>query len=104
MAKPALIAKITAQDGKRDELATVFGRVLDSVRANEPGTEVYVIHDDVKDPNVIWFYELYTDDAALGMHGTSDIMKEVGKELGGLMAGRPELIRLMPRAGKGLAL
>ena len=104
MPKPAIIAKITAQDGKRDELAAVFGRVLDSVRADEPGTEVYVMHDDAKDPNVIWFYELYTDDAALGTHSSSDIMKAVGKELGALMAGRPEIIRLTPRAGKGLAV
>ena len=104
MSKPAVIAKLTAQDGKRDELVAAFGRMIDHVTANEPGTEVYVLHTDNADPNVAWFYEMYTDEAALGAHGTSDMMKSVGRELAGLMAGRPELIMLTPVTGKGLAL
>jgi quinol monooxygenase YgiN len=104
MAKPAIIAKLTAQDGKREELVAAFGRMIDHVTANEPGTEVYVLHTDDADPNVAWFYEMYTDDASLAVHGASDTMKSVGKGLAGLLAGRPELIRLTPAIGKGLAL
>ena len=104
MSKPAVIAKLTAQDGKREELVAAFGRMIDHVTANEPGTEVYVLHTDNADPNVAWFYELYTDQAALGAHSTSDTMKSVGRELAPLMAGRPEIIVLTPAAGKGLAL
>ena len=104
MAKPAILAKLTAQDGKRDELVAAFGRMLDHVRDNEAGTEVYVLHTDDVEPNVVWFYEMYTDDAALGAHSTSDTMKSVGKELGGLLAGRPVITRLTPVSGKGLTL
>jgi quinol monooxygenase YgiN len=104
MAKPAILAKLTAQDGKRDELVAAFGQMMDHVRANEAGTEVYVLHTDDADPNVVWFYEMYTDDSALGAHSTSDTMKSVGKSLAGLVAGRPEIIRLTPQAGKGLTL
>jgi quinol monooxygenase YgiN len=71
---------------------------------NEPGTEVYVMHTDDKDPNVVWFYEIYRDDEAFGVHGNSDMMKEFGKVFGALAAGRPELIRLTPVVGKGVSL
>ena len=37
MAKPALIAKLTCQDGKRDEAVAAFGQMFDHVKANEPG-------------------------------------------------------------------
>jgi quinol monooxygenase YgiN len=104
MPKPAIIAKITAAEGKRDELVATFRRMLDHVQANEPGTEVYVLHLDAKDDNAVWFYEMYADDAALGAHSGSDMMKAVGKDLGALLAGRPEIIRVVPVGGKGLAL
>jgi quinol monooxygenase YgiN len=104
MAKPAILAKLTAVDGKRGELVAAFSRMFDHVRANEPGTEVYVLHTDDKDPNVVWFYEMYTDAAALGTHGTSDTMKAVGQTLGPLMAGRAEITRLTPQDGKGISL
>ena len=104
MAKPAIIAKLTTQDGKRDEVVAAFGTMLDHVRSNEAGTEVYVLHTDDVEPNVVWFYEMYTDDAALGAHGTSDTMKSVGKALAPLLAGRPVITRLTPQGGKGVTL
>jgi quinol monooxygenase YgiN len=103
MPKVALIAKITAADGKRDELASAFEKIFPAIE-QEDGTEVYVLNEDAGDPNVIWFYELYTDDAALGVHAVSDAMKALGPELGSLMAAPPELSMLRPRKAKGLAI
>jgi quinol monooxygenase YgiN len=103
MPKVAMVAKLTAIDGKRDELAAVFETLFPAVE-KEDGTEVYVLHEDVGDANVIWFYELYTDEAALGVHGSSDAMKELGSKLGGLIAAAPELTMLRPRTAKGLPL
>jgi quinol monooxygenase YgiN len=104
MAKPALLAKFTANDGKRDELITLCQKMIDYVTASEPGTEVYVLHEDKKDANVLWWYEMYTDGDALKTHGGSDMMKAAGKEFAPLLAGRAELIFLNPVAGKGLSL
>lgn len=104
MSKISIIAKITAQDGKRDELIAAFGRMLDHVQAAEPGTEVYMLHTDNADANVCWFYELYTDGEAAKAHGTSDMMKSVGKDLAPLLAGRPEITMVTPVGGKGLSL
>lgn len=104
MSKPAVIAKITTQDGKRDEVIAVFRKMIDYVTASEEGTEVYALHTDDKDANVLYFYELYRDGESLASHGTSDMMKAVGGELRGLTAARPEIIMLTPVAGKGLSL
>jgi quinol monooxygenase YgiN len=103
MPKVAMVAKLTATDGKRDELAAVFENIFPAVE-QESGTEAYILHEDVGDENVLWFYELYTDDAALGVHGSSDAMKGLGSQLGGLIASAPELIMMRPRKSKGLPI
>jgi quinol monooxygenase YgiN len=104
MPKPAVIAKLTCQDGKRDEAVATFGQMFDHVKANEPGTLVYALHADAKDPNVLYFYELYQDEESLAAHGGSDTMKTVGRGLKDVLAGRPELIMLQPLSAKGIEL
>jgi quinol monooxygenase YgiN len=102
MAKVALVAKMTAAPGKRDELVEAFGSLYDAVAAEE-GTEVYALHLDAADADVVWFYELYRDGDALAAHGGSEAMKAMGPPLASLLAGRPELTFLTPVRAKGLA-
>lgn len=102
MAKTAIIAKLTAKDGMRDDLAAVIADMGMKNVSGEPGTELYASHKDKGDDNVIWFYELYTDDASVKAHGGSDGMKEFGRATAPFMAGRPEIIMLEPFAAKGL--
>ncbi len=104
MAKPAMIAKLTAAEGKRDELIAACQKMIDYVTANESGTEVYVLHKDLKDANAVWYYEMYTDGDALKTHGGSDMIASFGKDIAPLLGGKMELIRLEPVAGKGLSL
>ena len=77
MSQVALIAKIPAAPGKRAELVAAFQQALDNVM-DEPGTIRYILHEDAKDADVLWFYELYTDQAALQSHSTSAAMKALG--------------------------
>lgn len=104
MAKPALIAKLTAADGKRDELVAACQSMVDYVTASEPGTLVYALHTDNKNENVVYYYELYEDGDALKTHGSSERMAEFGKSIAPLLGGKMELTRLSPVAGKGLPL
>ena len=104
MPKPARIAKITAAVGTRDELVAACQKMIDYVTTSEPGTEVYVLHTDGKDENVVWYYEMYSDKDALTTHGTSGAMAAFGKEIAPLLGGKTEIMRLNPVAGKGLAL
>ncbi len=103
MAKVAVLAKMTAQDGKRDEAVAKLQALVDQV-ASEEGTEVYAMHTCDADSNVIWFYELYTDAEAFGVHGQSEVMKQVGGALRDVMASRPEVTLLTPLSAKGIAL
>ena len=102
MAKTALLAKLTAQPGKRDDLLAVIGDIGMSNAAGEPGTEVYAAHKDQNDADVVWFYELYTDQSALESHGGSEEMKVFGRAMRDYMAGRPELTFLDPVVAKGV--
>ena len=101
MSKIAAIAKLTAQSGKRDELVTALKPVLDAVH-EEAGTLVYVLHKDNGDEDVLWFYEVYTDEAALAAHSSSDTFKALGPALAPLLAGRPEMHLLSPVSSKGV--
>ena len=103
MGKVGIIAKMTAKDGQRDALVAALQPLMDAVN-NEPGTEVYAMHSDTATPDVVWFYELYTDQDAMIAHGTSDAMKAAGTQLAELLMGRPELYFLAPEAAKGLSL
>lgn len=96
----AVIAKLVAQEGKRAELAAALAPMLEHVES-EPGTLRYVLHEDAANADALWFYELYTDDAALGVHGGSDAMKAMGASLAGLLGAKPELFILRPVGGKG---
>jgi len=104
MTKVAVIAKLTAAEGKRNELQAALSDISMRNVASEPGTLVYVLNADTKDPDVLWYYELYEDGDALAAHSGSDGMKEMGKAIGHLMAGRAEVHVLDPVAAKGLEL
>ena len=101
MSQVAVIAKLPAAEGKRAELATALQALLDATN-DEPGTKNYILHEDQKDPNLLWMYELYTDADALTAHQGSDAFKTIGPALAGLVGGAPELIMLTPVGGKGL--
>ena len=102
MAKIALLATIKAAEGKEAELEAVF-RDMVAYTDNEAGTLVYALMKKEGEPGAFTFFELYEDDAALQTHSTSDNMKSMGPKLGGLLAGRPDLVRLEPVAAKGLS-
>lgn len=103
MSKVAAVAKLTAAEGKRDELVKVMEQLVDAAEA-EAGTELYVLNLDAAEADVVWFYELYTDNDALTAHSKSDTMKAVGGQLKDLLAGRAELHFLTPVRGVGVSL
>src|SRR5438067_10373601 len=103
MSKLGVLAKITAQPGTRDDVVAALAPMID-VAAKEPGTEVYVMHTANDEPDVVWFYELYSDAAALQAHGGSEAMKQAGGRLAGLVAGRPDLIMVTPVNGAGITV
>ncbi len=98
----SVIAKLTANDGQRDDLVAALQPMLRHVEENEPDTVRYILMEDTSDENVVWLYEEYVDQAAFEAHGRSDTMKALGAAIGPFMGGAPELIFCRPVAGKGL--
>lgn len=102
MAKVSMLAKLVVQDGKGDDLIAAFEDLFRQVE-DEPGTEVYAMNRSNSDPNVFWFYELYSDVDSLGSHGGSETMKKAGAVFAPLLA-ESELILGTPVRAKGLTL
>jgi quinol monooxygenase YgiN len=100
MSNVVVLAKITAQEGKRAELLEVLKSLVDNAHT-EPGTLTYAMHSAVDDDVTIWFYERYADQEALKTHSASSAMKAAGPQLMSLVASRPELIMLNDVANKG---
>ncbi|MDQ6649213.1 MAG: antibiotic biosynthesis monooxygenase [Actinomycetota bacterium] len=103
MAKVAVVAKIMAQDGRRDEVLAVLRRIVEAAD-EEPGTEVYAVNTQDDEPNVIWIYELYADQAARESHGASETMKQVGAAVRELAAAPAQILALSPVSAVGLTL
>ncbi|MGH1505829.1 MAG: putative quinol monooxygenase [Acidimicrobiales bacterium] len=103
MSKVSIVAKLTAAEGKHEELEAALASLIEAANS-EAGLEVYAVSADTKDPDTYWFFELYTDAAALEVHGKGDEMKAAMGALGGLLGGRPEVHVARPVAAKGLDL
>ncbi|HET7310146.1 MAG TPA: antibiotic biosynthesis monooxygenase [Mycobacteriales bacterium] len=102
MAQVAVVAKLTAVDGKADELKAVIDELVKAVDAGEPDTLVYAAAQDDDDPSVFWFYELYPSAEAAAAHSGGSALADAGVNMRGLLAGRPEVHRLTPVASTGL--
>lgn len=98
----AAVAKLTAVEGKGEQLKVVIADLVAGVRDNEPGTLVYTAAQDTEDPDVFWFYEFYATPEAAAAHSKGAALAEAGNRMRGLLAGRPEVHRLAHVAGKGL--
>ena len=102
MSKISLIAKLTAVEGKADELEAALRGVVDAA-AEEDGLEVYSAHRS-DEAGVYYFFELYRDQDAKDVHGKGERMRAAMGAFGGLLAGRPEITMMTPVAAKGLDL
>jgi len=97
----AAIARIPAKPGQRDELINALKPLIEAVEAEE-GTLRYILHTDVNEPDVLWFYEQYTDGDAFKAHGSSDAMKTLGPAIGEFAGGKVDIHIIAPVIGKGL--
>ena len=102
MAQVAIVAKLTAAEGKADDLKAVIADLVAAVDGTEPGTLVYAAAQDNDEPTVFWFYEYYGSEDAAASHSGGAALAQAGANMRGLLAGRPEVHRLTPVSAKGL--
>lgn len=101
MSKVAVAVKLKIKAGQRDAFSEAVKPGLATAQG-ESGTLTYIFHHDGVDENVVWFYELYADQAAFQAHMGSDAFKEFSKSLANFVDGAPEFNFLTPIGGKGL--
>jgi quinol monooxygenase YgiN len=94
-----IFARLTAQPGKRDELA----RGLDAIRVeteSEPGTLVFTVHIARDRDDVVLCYEVYRDEAAMAEHREGKALLALMGAIGNLIAGAPEITYATPVGAK----
>jgi quinol monooxygenase YgiN len=101
MAQVAIVAKLTAAEGKADELRAVIADLVAAVDSTEPDTVIYAAAQDNDEPSVFWFYEYYGSADAAAAHAGGSALAEARNSMRGLLAGR-EVHQLSPVAAKGL--
>ena len=90
-----IIAKLTVQEGKEEEFKAAGAEMVAGVKEHEAGrTLMYTLTQNKKTPTEFYFIEAYADDEAGADHGKTPHMAAFGAKIGGLLAGRPEIIRL----------
>ena len=99
MSQIAVIAKLVAAEGKREELEARltdhFARVQD-----EEGTLVFSWQVDFRNPDAFWAYEVYADRDALAAH--AEWAAGAVAEMADLLASPPEVSFCRPLMAKGL--
>ena len=81
MSKIGVVAKIPCQPGKRADAAAALGELVEATQS-EAGTALYIMHEDTKDDDVLWMYELYDDQAAFDAHMGSEAFGAMFAKLG----------------------
>jgi quinol monooxygenase YgiN len=103
MSEISLVAKLSAVEGKQSELEAALCDLIEAAD-DEEGLEVSSAHRSDDEPGVHDFFELSRDQEAKDAHGRGERMRAAMGALGGLLAGRPEVVQLTPIAAKGLDL
>ena len=100
MSHVTVMARFRAKEGRIDELLEALQPLLDQADA-EPGTLVYAMNRSTKDPDLLFFYEVYADRDAFHTHARSETMAAAGPVLEELVA-ESELVVGEPVRTKGL--
>jgi (4S)-4-hydroxy-5-phosphonooxypentane-2,3-dione isomerase len=86
-----VIATLKVKAGQEETLVAGMKKMIEHVRAHEPGTRTYLLHRSAADATTFLVYEVYADQAAFAAHGASEPMKEFFKLAGGILDGRPDI-------------
>ncbi|MGH9170833.1 MAG: putative quinol monooxygenase [Acidimicrobiales bacterium] len=94
-----LVVRFELLEGHAEAFDALTAETLASVRANEPGTLVYLAHSELDEPDVRVFYELYEDQAAFEVHETSPHVQRFLDQRINHLRGDPAVWRVRPHDG-----
>ena len=97
----AVVARLTALPGGRDELVEQIGSAFPAFEQEE-GTLVYMLAEDATEADVLWLFEYYRDEEALDMHLAGEAEVELQAMVGDLTAVAPEVVVANPIRASGI--
>ena len=102
MSQIGVLIKFTADLGMRDRLVEHFQTLLGAVN-QENGTLDWAVHISPLEPDAVWLYEAYKDQSAMDIHNNAEITIQAKAKTHELTTGAPQVVPLIPIAGKGLS-
>ena len=90
-----MLVRLAAAPGRRAALLDSLNRYSDGL-GEEPGTEMFIVHVDPDDDNVVWLYEVFRDAEAQEQHRAADGFARLMTEIPDLLASPPGILRLDP--------
>jgi quinol monooxygenase YgiN len=82
-ADPAKVITQTAafryDEAREADAIAALTELAKAVEANEPGVLAYIPHKVAGDPNLVVFFEVYADEAAMKNHGAQPHLKKLGE-------------------------
>ena len=72
-----LTVKYTCKSGKADDVLAVMRQMAPLVKQHEPGCRTYQISRSTENPDLLFLYEVYEDQAALDFHAQTDHFKQI---------------------------
>ena len=88
----SVVAMVEVKEDKLEEARAFFKKLAAEVKANEPGTLVYVFHQRQDDPLTFVVYEKYESDEAFALHSQNLAAK--GADFMALLSDPPDIILL----------
>jgi len=90
-----MLVRLTAAEGMRPALLDALHRYSDGLE-EEPGTEIFIVHVDPDDADIVWLYEIFQDDDAQEQHRAAEGFAQLMTELPDVLGAPPAILRLDP--------
>ena len=84
-----IVATLKIKEGSGADFEAVASQLVEKVNANEDCVVYYDLYKE--DETTYVFLERYKDQEAQEAHGKTDYFRELGAQMGGFMAGAPEI-------------
>ncbi len=93
--RSGMLVRLQAKPGGRAALLEVLNRYVDGLD-EEPGTELFMLSIDPDDQDIVWLYEIFTNDEAQEAHRASQGFAELMGTMPDLLAQAPGILRINP--------
>jgi quinol monooxygenase YgiN len=93
--RQAILVRLNVVGGKRTELLDLLNTYADRI-GEEPGTEVYTVLVDPDSEDIVWLFEVFTNEEAEILHRQSIGFADLLHGLQKVLDGSPGILRMNP--------